>query len=76
MELLYRLQGAGCNVRLHSCEYFIRQRGFVALLVLYPTEGVARLRGIPWNHELSERVIPKVLQILREMDPGLRVQVC
>ncbi len=75
LELLYRLQRRGFKVRLHSYEYFVREKGFVTILVLYPAEGVATLRRIPWNREASEKAASVISGLLKEMDPSLVVQV-
>jgi len=42
--------------------------------VLYPGDGIATLRRIPWNQKASERAVWAIAWILK-MDPSLAVQV-
>jgi hypothetical protein len=66
---------AGFKVRMHGYEYFVRDRNFVAIIVLNPLWNSARVYEIPWNLEESRVAINVILGLIREIDPRISIEV-
>jgi len=73
-RLLFRLQKAGLQARMHSYEYFIRKKRFVCALVLSSTRSLATIYEVKWNKTEAEEAINEISKLLKEMDPTIRVQ--
>jgi len=74
-ELLYALLRAGYRARMHSYEYFIIKGGkFVSIVVLSPTWNMAKIKRIGWNYRDSTESAEDIEIILRELDPGIRIE--
>ena len=71
-KLLFRLQKAGLQARIHSYEYFIRKSRFVCMLVLSPTQRSATIYEVRWNRREAEEVVEEISKLLKEMDPAIR----
>ena len=74
-KFFYRIIDEGFKVRMHSYEYFIRGSKFVCVVVLYPQWNSATIHRIPWNMEESEKAVERILEILREFEPAIEVEV-
>ncbi len=70
LALLQEFRRRGLYVRMHAYEYLIADEGgFVAILLLEPSEGRATLL------DLRGTELTSVLEAISAIDPGLRVQV-
>jgi len=75
-ELLYALLRAGFQARMHSYEYFIIKGGkFVSIVVLSPTWNMAKIERIGWNNRDSTESAEDIVIILREIDPGIKIEI-
>ncbi len=59
---------------MHSYEYFIRKRRFVCMLVLSPTQRLATIYEVRWNRREAEEAVEEVSELLKEMDPEIRIE--
>jgi len=73
-RLLFRLQEAGLQARMHSYEYFIRKKRFVCVLVLSSSRSLATIYEIRWNRTEAKEAIDEVSKLLKEMDPTIRIE--
>jgi len=73
-KLLFRLQKAGLQVRMHSYEYFIRRKRFVCVLVLSPTRSLATIYDVGWNGIEAKEAVDEISKLLKEMDPTIRIE--
>jgi len=73
-KLLFRLQKAGLQARMHSYEYFIRKKRFVCVLVLSPTRSLATIYEVRWNRIEAEEAVDEISKLLNEMDPTIRIK--
>ena len=73
-RLLFRLQKAGLQARMHSYEYFIRKKRFVRILVLSSTRSLATIYEVRWNKTEAKEAIDEVSKLLKEMDPTIRIE--
>lgn len=73
-RLLFRLQKAGLQARMHSYEYFIRKKRFVRILVLRSTRSLATIYEVRWNKTEAKEAIDEVSKLLKEMDPTIRIE--
>jgi hypothetical protein len=74
-ELLYILLRRGFDTRMHSYEYFVRKGNFVAIVVLSPNWNLARIKLIGWNLRASMEAAREIGDMLRELDPRMRIEV-
>jgi len=73
-RLLFRLQKAGLQARMHSYEYFIRKRRFVCVLVLSSTRSLATIYEVRWNRIEAKEALDEISKLLKEMDPIIRIE--
>jgi len=73
-RLLFRLQKAGLQARMHSYEYFIRKKRFVRILVLSSTRSLATIYEVRWNKTEAKEAIDEVSKSLKDMDPTIRIE--
>lgn len=73
-RLLFQLQKAGLEARMHSYEYFVRKKRFVCVLVLSSTRSLATIYEVRWNRTEAKEAIDEVSRLLREMDPTIMVE--
>ncbi|MEM3507664.1 MAG: hypothetical protein QW589_03905 [Candidatus Bathyarchaeia archaeon] len=75
LEFLNRLITEGFNVRMHGYEYFIRRNKFICVILINPSKNEADFYKILWNHQESIISIKKIMKILLEMNPGMRLEI-
>jgi len=73
-RLLFRLQQAGLQARMHSYEYFVRKKRFVCVLVLSPTRSLATIYEVRWNRVEAKEALDEISKLLKEMDPKIRIE--
>jgi len=73
-RLLFRLQKAGLQARMHSYEYFIRKKRFVRISVLSSTRSLATIYQVRWNKTEAKEAIDEVSKSLKEVDPTIRIE--
>ena len=73
-RLLFRLQKAGLQARMHSYEYFIRKKRFVRISVLSSTRSLATIYQVRWNKTEAKEAIDEVSKSLKEIDPTIRIE--
>ena len=60
---------------MHSYEYFVRANKFVCIIVLNPLWNAVRLYTMPWNIDESLQAIGTVSEMIREIDPEVKITV-
>jgi len=75
LKLLNRLIIEGFNVRMHGYEYFIRKNKFVCILLINPSKNEIEFYRIPWNYQESMNSIQKIIRILLEMNPTIKLEI-
>jgi hypothetical protein len=75
LKLLNRLVSEGFSVRMHGYEYFIRKNKFVCVLLINPSKNEANFYRILWNYQESIVSIRKIMKILLEMNPSIRIGI-
>ncbi len=73
-KLLFRLQKAGLQARMHSYEYFIRKKRFVCVLVLSPTRSLATIYEVGWNRAEAKETVDEISKLLKEMDQTIKIE--
>ncbi|MEM2896218.1 MAG: hypothetical protein QXG01_01370 [Candidatus Bathyarchaeia archaeon] len=71
-----RLIAEGFSVRMHGYEYFVRKNQFVCVLLINPSKNEANFYKMAWNYQESMESIQKIMKILLEMDPSMKLEIC
>ena len=68
-----RLKEAGYGARMHTYEYYVWKKGFVAVIFIQPYHGTVYVYGVPWNKKESEESLREIVNLLRDTDRSLNI---